>query len=703
MKNRAPAQVQVTAEQLVRAAREHLVSDEQKLHDLHVSTRIHDEEELRMHQAERRRGFEDSLRHTMVSLSHFLRYAKWECSQMNFAHARSIMERALEGHYRDVKAWVFYAEMEIKSGFPNFARNVFDRGVTILPRMNQLWAKYVLLEETLGEVSKARGVFERWMQWEPSVEAWSAYVNFEMRHGEVAKSRDVMERMCGCHPKARTYVKYAKWEEKNAQLALARRVYERALEELDETEAKKPALMLAFAQFEGRCKEFERARAIYKQALEILPKEETRELYEAYAAFERQHGDTDSIEAVLIEKRRTQFADIVKDKPFAYNTWFDWTRMEQAQAVAEAHALAARDFLTDQDKIFARKQLAKARDRVRDTFDKAVACVPPSKTDKRMWKRYIYLWINYALFEELHMDDIPQTRAVYRRCLDCIPHKNFTFSKIWIYAAQLEIRQKDLVAARKILGEAIGRCPRDKIFKMYLNLELQLGNVDRCRTIYEKYLEFAPQNCLVWERYAALEHSIGETKRSRAIFELAVNQPVLDMPETLWKRYIDFEIGIDTEKSRANARSLYQRLLERTNHVKVWISFAKFEASHNRQDPDAGRKVFQTAYDKLKARQADAPDDIDIKEERAILLKSWLETERKLGKDAEIKKVEAMQPKKIKKKRKMEEDGGWEEYYDYLFPDDPKKGIKLLQIAQQWQQAKRQKTEDTNEIDLDDI
>lgn len=35
---------------------------------------------------------------------------------------------------------------------------------------------------------------------------------------------------------------------------------------------------------------------------------------------------------------------------------------------------------------------------------------------------------------------------------------------------------------------------------------------------------------------------MGETERSRAVFELAIRQPVLDMPETLWKAYIDFEV-----------------------------------------------------------------------------------------------------------------------------------------------------------------
>lgn len=47
----------------------------------------------------------------------------------------------------------------------------------------------------------------------------------------------------------------------------------------------------------------------------------------------------------------------------------------------------------------------------------------------------------------------------------------------------------------------------------------------------------------MWAQFAALEGSVGETERSRAVFELAIRQPVLDMPETLWKAYIDFEVG----------------------------------------------------------------------------------------------------------------------------------------------------------------
>jgi crooked neck len=36
-------------------------------------------------------------------------------------------------------------------------------------------------------------------------------------------------------------------------------------------------------------------------------------------------------------------------------------------------------------------------------------------------------------------------------------------------------------------------------------------------------------------RYAELERTLGEAGRARAIYELAIAQPVLDMPEALWK------------------------------------------------------------------------------------------------------------------------------------------------------------------------
>ena len=69
---------------------------------------------------------------------------------------------------------------------------------------------------------------------------------------------------------------------------------------------------------------------------------------------------------------------------------------------------------------------------------------------------HIFMCISVPLTALRQAKDIPRARAVYRACLKVIPNKLFTFGKIWILAAQLEVRQKDLAAARKILGMAIG-------------------------------------------------------------------------------------------------------------------------------------------------------------------------------------------------------------------------------------------------------
>jgi len=67
-------------------------------------------------------------------------------------------------------------------------------------------------------------------------------------------------------------------------------------------------------------------------------------------------------------------------------------------------------------------------------------------------------------------------------------------------------------------------------------------------------------------QFAELENILGDSERARSIFELAIAQPRLDMPEVLWKAYIDFEIE---QEEYDRTRALYRRLLQRTQHVKV--------------------------------------------------------------------------------------------------------------------------------------
>ncbi len=72
--------------------------------------------------------------------------------------------------------------------------------------------------------------------------------------------------------------------------------------------------------------------------------------------------------------------------------------------------------------------------------------------------------------------------------------------------------------------------------------------------------------------------------------------------------YIDFEIA---EGERERTRALYERLLDRTRHVKVWMSYAAFEAAplplpEDEDDVDAQRRAAQASAEAPASREVHA-------------------------------------------------------------------------------------------------
>ena len=161
-------------------------------------------------------------------------------------------------------------------------------------------------------------------------------------------------------------------------------------------------LYIAFAKFEERVKEHDRARVIYQYALDKIPKSGARDLFRNYTSFEKQHGSREGVEGVILGKRRFQYEEDLRQSRFNYDVWFDYVRLEEQAGDPAA---------------------------TREVYERAIANVPLS-SNKNRWRRYIYLWINYALYEELEAKDVERTRAVYQECLRVIPHAKFSFSKV---------------------------------------------------------------------------------------------------------------------------------------------------------------------------------------------------------------------------------------------------------------------------------
>jgi crooked neck len=291
----------------------------------------------------------------------------------------------------------------------------------------------------------------------------------------------------------RAWVRYAKFEAQHARPAAARRVYERAAAALGPA-ADTLEFLSKFAQFEEMSREPDRARAIYRHGMAVLPREQARELHEALSRFERAHGDRQGVEDAVLAKRRLEYEQAAARDPHDYDAWFDWVRLEEqaaasaveaAAAAAAAAAEAGGGGAGDEGEASAAAaallaQRDQAVQRARDTYERACAgALPPSTSDKRYWRRYVYLWVKYALFEELDAGDRDRAREVLRAALKLVPHANFTFAKLWLMAARLELRAGRLDAARRVLGTALGMCPKPKLFKGYIELELAMGHVDR--------------------------------------------------------------------------------------------------------------------------------------------------------------------------------------------------------------------------------
>lgn len=666
VKNKAAAPIQISAEQLLREA-----VDRQEVQIQAPTQRFADLEELHEYQGRKRKEFEDYVRRNRVKLSNWLQYAQWELEQKEFARARSVFERCLDVHPNDVQVWTRYIEAEMKSRNINHARNLLDRAVTRLPRVDKMWYKYVYMEEMLGNIPGTRQVFDRWMQWRPNEAAWSAYIKLEKRYGEFDRAREIFQTFTMVHPEPRNWIKWAKFEEEYGTSDLVREVFGTAVETLGDDFVDEK-LFIAYARFESKLKEYERARAIYKYALDRLPRSKSRLLHSAYTTFEKQFGDQDGVEDVVLSKRRVFYEEQVRENPKNYDAWFDYAGLEEASRDA---------------------------DRVRDVYERAIAQVPPTQ-EKRHWRRYIYLWIFYAVWEELEGQDVERARQIYTTCLNLIPHTKFTFAKIWLLAAQFEVRQGDLGAARKLLGRAIGMCPKDKLFDGYVDLERKLFEFVRCRKLYEKHVQYNSTNCQTWIKFAELERGLDDLDRARAIFELAVSQPQLDMPELLWKAYIDFE---EEEGEYERTRELYERLLEKTDHVKVWISYAHFEINIPEDDEADEEQEEQPVSDEAKARARKVFErahksmrDKDLKEERVSLLNAWLSFERTHGSDADVEAVQKQMPRRVKRRRRVQDESGgdnedvYEEYFDYVFPADDQQAKNLSNImamAQKWKQT----------------
>lgn len=663
VKSKAPAKVQITAEQLLREAWE------RKERAVPVpKQQIADSEELLDYQRTERKQYEMRIVRNRSHTPLWIRYARWEEEQSEFVRARSIWERAIDNDYRNPVIWLNYAEMEMRHRFINHARNVFDRAVALLPRVDQIWLKYAHMEEMLGQLNLARLVYQRWMKWFPENSAYFAFIRFELRHGRGDNARKVYEQLVNVHPTSHSYVKYAKFEERQEEYARARHIFERATGALSTTQLA-PPFFLSFAKFEERRKQMNRARAIYQFATKHFSESESPELHQSFASFEKRHGERETLDSLLSSKKRNSYEAILHENSTDYDTWFDLIQLEESTSSA---------------------------DRIREVYERAVSNAPPVAT-KPSWSRYVYLWISYAVWEELACEDLQAAIKVYKRCIDRMPkkHRKFSFGKLWMYYAQAEVRNKNIPAARKILGTGLGVLPgKHSLYEKYIELEISLGEFDRVRKIYENWLTRNPTYEPAFLALAELELSLGETHRARSVLEMATSIEELASSTNLWEKLAD----VLKSEDESSAVRRFEGYINSKPRLAVWLAYIKMMEDLHAAN-EAIRRVYERSVNALREEAiAEKGNSEQLREEAYDMANRWIYWEENYPDDSNDKEIcvaraKRLLPRRVKKVRKGVE--GDEEYWQIVFREEETSvegvGNKLLEAAKRW---KREQSRD---------
>jgi crooked neck len=620
--NQNVSSIQITAEQLILESVSR-TKDRPRLPELENQTQA-EIDDLRF---KRRQAWERNVSRNLCTYNTFIRYARWEEDIGEIDKARSVYERALEfSRFREPTVWICYVDMELRHKQIAYALNVLERSITILPRHDRFWLKYALLLESLGNIEGTRELFQRWIAWEPPPHAFLAFVEFESRVGEFTRARSIFERLLIVHPFENSFLRYADFELKLKQFGRVRNIFERGVEILQPSEL----LITRFAQFEESEGEVERSHAIFKYGIERLPS--SSELKEKFLGFEKRYGGGRDVEDAVIQSRISRYEQILEKAPMSHEVWFELTQLRQT---------------------FSSVEVARA------TFERALSNRPTPSQEKRDWGKFVLIGISFATFEEKIAKNIENARAVFHRIISIVPHKKFTFSRIWILYAYFEIRHGDLRTARTILGHALGTCPRSAIFDAYIEIELLLRNDDRVRILLRKFVETIPSDLRGWVKFAQFESGQGHIDEARGIFEAAIESQAIDSTDLLWSVYIDFESKVGDVQ---NIRNLYRRGIEAQNQIDLWKGWIILEADVC-GDVDAARRLFDRA-------------EISFAEDRAgrkRLRDYRVAFEMEFGDD------EAVVHARTRVAKVNEEDG------TFIFPEEDEASVSsLLEAADRW-------------------
>lgn len=626
--------------------------------------KIADLEELKYYQQKKRTEYENALRRNRFNFGQWLRYAQFEIEQKDIQRARSVFERAIEVDYKNVTVWIRYIQCEIKGKNINHARNLLERATKLLPMVDKLWYTYITVEESIGNVIAVNTIFEKWLQWKPGKNVWLSYIEFKERYAEYQDGRLIFEKLVTVFNDDDLWIKWTEYEKKYGDMVNVENVFKLGVNALYKRNKLSAEFIIHWIRYEYANKRHDKVKQLYEFGFSSLSTEEERKLRKFQADFKEQFGvDSEDIEVYILEKRRVGYEEKLAKNPRDYETW--WTYL---------------NLLVDSN-------LVVKKDDISEAFQKSVANIP-STLKQSEWIQFWYLNLRYCLYLEWEVKDVYKARDKYEELVKIIPHKDVSVVQFWIKYAEFELRNFDLAAMRKVLGQAIGLTRFEEIVEHYIEIEKRLKYFDRARRLYDKLVELNPGNWRYWAEYFNFEMGLGNEARAYSIVEVSVFERFVNVPGKrkiigkvlgaivenfnfrLGRKLVEYKVEI----SDRNVDAVIERCLFELR-VPSEAQIAKYEEEGEAEgegDVEVEFEVDESVKSRVRAEYERWISDLkNVVEKRIMLLESLKKFEEEYGDEESVEKVVKRLPKIVKKVR--ESDGMKEEFIEYVFPEDEEK------------------------------
>lgn len=650
---------QFTAASILKSAYESSVN-ELKTPDF----RIADLDELHYFQQRKRTEYENALRRNRFNYGQWMRYAQFEIDQKDLQRARSIFERALEVDYKNVSMWVRYIQTEIKNKNINHARNLLERATKLLPRIDKLWYMYVTIEESIGNILAVNEIFQNWLQWKPIRDVWIHYLEFKERYEEYEEERLIYERYVTAFCDSDSWLKWVEFEKKHGDYINVENVFKLGINAIFVNKKLSSKFLIEWIRFEHSHKKFDKVRELYAFGFKALTDSQERiRLQKFQTDFEKQYGtDSEDLEKYVLLKRKVMYEEKLSQSPTDYETWWLYLNL----IIDSNLSIPISD--------------------IRNKFATSIS-TPPTSFELNHWIPFCYLVYRYSLWEEYENKEIGYAKDIYEKLAKLIPHKKICVPDFWFRYAEFELRNFDLSAMRKILGQAIGLTSNIDIIVYYIKLETKLKYFDRARKLYNKLIELYPEYWTNWLEYFNFEDSLGNDLRSYSIIEISIF-------ESEFLNHTDKILLINSvvDKLVENynfklARRLYEYMIElsglNTNYIINRCLFElkvpseeqiKSYENENNTDDELALIIDDSMKDNVRAqyeRFLKKMKESNEVQKRIMILESLKKFEEKYGDSVKVQAVSARLPQIVRKVRNVD-DNTKEEYIEYMFPEDEK-------------------------------